>query len=489
MASITSLHPYLQSILYQIEEADDVWTGRDAWFQDDTGLTSSAFVDDQRTKNKAIRYLPQGSGERPNDYVARLRQADWKPKYRQAIEKDFSSILTQFDTVDLHEAVDSGNFDRNGNSLKAIAKDYIAKALHLGMSAMFIDSSADRGGAPTITLYKRTDILDWDIQTIDGQRVLTMVALKDMVEAAAADDSVSRLILKERYKRLTMVPTTDGPRMAYELVEIGENQDGQKIETVLESNITDAPRITLIPLAISTNPFYTDLPLIHLARLNIQLYRKEANRDYYLDKCACPTLNLNDIVPSPPGQTPEISITIGPNTVIRNFEAKWLELSGTAMEQITSDIDRLIEQIDQEALAFLAGSVQKTATQSVIDTFQTQANLVGMATFLESAMQNVFRDYVCYATGDWDIETAGTIDLSIAIDTLKMMVSGEITDIFSAITEGIITRDLGLRLLKIRGFFGRGFSDADLTEELMKQGAATGLPADNNGATTVPVGI
>ena len=502
-----------------MEEAEDIWKGRDAWFKDEQGLTSSVFIEGTQEYYKATRYLPRGQAERPDDYLIRLRQADWKPKYRQAIEKDFSSILTQFTLKDVHPSIDDAknDFDGAGNSLNVFVKDWVCQALHLGMAGVFVDFPSDNtaeniaqfremGLRPTATMYPRSDVIDWDDDIINNRWTLTSITLRDWIQKEAPDDAPTRMVVAERYKRLYLAPyqATEGAepeiRQWYEVKDVLEDDDGRPVEHIVDAGVTAAPRITFTPLGMSRKPFYSDLGLIHLARLNVQLYRKEANRDYYLDKCACPTLVANDLVQSTttgarkgqkPGEKPPIRVAIGPNTVIRNMEAMWLELSGTAMAQIKEDINDLIQQLDEEALAFLSGSVNKTATQSMIDTFQTQANLIGMSTFLESATQQVFKDFAGYATGDFSIDDAGTIDLSQAIDMIKMAMNGDIESVFKAIFEGVISRQLGMTLLKQRGFFGRTFTDADLEREMRNQGFRFEQQTPQNGRvpTREPLGI
>jgi hypothetical protein len=481
-------HETLQGIMPQLDFVSDMWIGKRAWFDDNRFVVMGNQVQWGRTEEqKSFKYLPRAAAEEPLDHVERLQLSRFDRYFRNAIEKDFASLLSRFSVDDAHPSIDESlpNFDRQGNSIYTFAHDWIAYALRDGMAGVLVDyprvepgtrrdQIAGLGLRPYPVLYKRENIINWDyFYAPSGEIILTELVLVDYVRVA---EGTYGSTVETRYKRLWL---EDG-RQWCEIKRVEtDGKGGQPQEVTVEPPfMTGAESITFVPLALSINPFEAEIPLEDIANLNLSHYRKQTDMDVFLHLCSGPTLNVNDLNPAATSRDAPV-VKVGPRAVLRNVEAKWIGVDPSSLESLRLDVAAVEEKIKALTLAFFSGNASPTATQVLIESTQTQANILGMAEFIESAFQTLFTFWVGYIDPSYSGDI-GTVSLEQVLGLVRLAMTGDIKDVFEAILNGILSQELGLKLLKMRGFFGSDFSEDDLQAELRMRrvGIAQSDPVD-----------
>lgn len=472
---ISYRHPTLQDIGGLLEIAQDMWIGKRAWFDDTPALASGSSVyKSWKADNRAYRYLPMGDGEKIENYVDRLIMSRFDKWFRTAIERDYASILSRFTFNDLHPAIEPwlNNFDRRGNSIHVFAHDWISYALRDGMAGVYLDypridgdmsmaDVVDNGLRPYPVLYQRKDIINWEYSYDEyGHAHLTRLVLRDVMPVK---DGKYGTKMEHRFKHLFL--GEDGFQYC-EIIGVDRNPDFSEVEYIIEVPFrTGLNYIAFIPLGLSADPFNADLPLEDLIDLNISHYRKQSDLDWYEHLCSAPTLVVRELNPAQSDPTQPRSIKLGPHSVIYNREAEWLGLDSSKTVALKESLVMLEEKIQHKTLAFLSGNASPTATQAVLESTQTQANVLGMAEFIESAFQTLFKVWTDYVLID-PIEDAGSISLDQTLGLVRMAITGDAKDVIVAFKENLLSRDLALKLLRNRGFLGNDFSDDDLSVEL-----------------------
>ena len=468
-------HPTLANLWGLLETAHDLWIGRRAWFDDtpaiDQGLSYYKAV---KINNKAQRYLPRGEGEESSNYISRLANSRFDRFFRNAIEKDFASILSRFQVKDIHPVIEShlNNFDRKGNSIYVFAHSWISKALRDGMAGVFINYPRVPEGTrlydiqsenlrPYPILYQRKDILNWRFDFDQfGQRHLTKLVL---VDYGSINSGLFGVETQIQYKYLYM--EEDGYQYC-QILGIDSDKTGNEVMYEIEAPVRTAmPYISFVPLGLDQDPFEADLPFEDLMDLNISHYRKQSGTDWYMELCKGPTLNCNDLNPAQFDPNRVESIKLGPHSVIRNKETSWLFLPPQATEPMNTDVDRIEDKIHRQTLAFLSGNAAKTATEALLESTQTQANILGMAEYIESAFQTLFRMWTDYVLLE-PVPYSGSISLEQTLGLVKMAIMGDVKDVITAFEKGILSRPLTLRLLQERGFFGNEFTPEQMEGEI-----------------------
>jgi Domain of unknown function (DUF4055) len=439
MISITDPSlPSYQSPIYQQAINDwnfvgDMYKGRQAWIN----------VNGRLVGNKAGVYLPCEPDELSESYHNRLLRSSFQRRYGNAIDA-FAGMLSRFSVTGIlpkQMLENIENVDRLGNSLAKFLIQADIAALRDGICYIFVDfperpmiegremnflEEQQLKLRPFLTLYEASQVKNLQISSETQE-----IELASIQELTWEKSGRFGSDLVERYRVLT---PSGG-----ELYRVIDDQDNPKL--ILEKEWTStAEKITLVPYTIgigSEGLFGVTPPLIDLALLNLKHYQKESEKDELMHKCNIPILQIN----RPNGLPKTVStgtstakkedpkITIGPNTVLFNVEARYVEPTGAALSLTIQDLKDLEAAMTQKTLDFLSlGDVAKTATEIVHSAAPLSASLAGMMVAKETAVQTIF-DY-------WAIFSDGQHDASIQIDE---------GDIRSTLNAGNIDRLMTLR--------------------------------------------
>jgi hypothetical protein len=446
--------PSFQHPLYNAVLEDLVWVG-DVW--------------DELRNCKAV-YLPQEEKEPHKAYANRLNRTQFDDRFTSAV-KGHAGLLSDFvlsDEVPETVRTFEKNCDRQGNSLKTFLTEADETVLRDGGCGILVEyptEPKDEAGNPLIAsaadeqvfalrpylvLIDRRNIINWEIKYRNGQPHINFVVLRE-----------TRFVPKDLFgsEQKTCYRILFPGR--FQVWEMRMVQGEWKTELV-EEGVTNLDRVPLVWYSISENkPFQAAPPFMNLARLNIEHYQKRSSLNEVLHKCNLPVpvrkgfiKNIQDLL------KPIARLVIGPNSVVdipHDGDFYFAEPTGNAIAATQADIVKLETSMDRISLAFITGGdAQKTATEVMLHTAQTQATLMGMAGRKRSAVEQIFdlwREYTGEAAGG-SIEVNAKVlqlppnpqDVQLILDAMGLKISVE----------------LGLKMLLQRGWLPQ---DADIEAE------------------------
>lgn len=429
-------------------------------------------------EGKKERYLPANEKEFALVYAQRLSRAVFNNKLRGAIEANVG-LLSAFEVSDLPQSVDlaQDDLDGNGSDFKAffaLADDY---ALRHDQSFVLVDypvinqseitfaDRAESGRRPYLRLISRRNINSYRYQNIGGRSVLTQIVY---VSSKEVIDGVFGIKLQKEYHQISL--TERG--VTFQTWMLDEKDNPVKIgeEVTLEKS-----EIPIVPYPCTSEPFpQVPPPFLKAARLNIRLLQKESLLDeteYRLSPTPYrkhPTAIPEDLPP----------LVLGPSWCIEVPNASQggdvgiLEVSPDIVKPIRKTIEEIKDDISAEFLSFLAGSrVQRTATDAMLSSAQSQASLNGYARNKASAIKHIF-DFWCWHTGE-----ANTLQVSMDHSVLELALDAqEMQALKDLAREEFIDRQTLLELLKM----GKQLPpDADIESILQRLDQAENRRAQN----------
>ena len=455
---------------------EDMFFGRSRWYRYNSD-------NDIHDIEKAWCYLPPESQEPTDAYLNRLKRSRFERRFRNAIEKDFAGLLSQFVLKDAPRTLlqHQDNVDLRGNSLRVFLKEADKLALRDKYCFILVDyppfddniqSEADRlvsGRRPYLVLLSRVQVINWQVSYQNGREVLTKLVFRKTVYRQEGEYGTKEIEL--------FYVCLPGAYAAYEMIDVGGTKQARIAVDEDGTEIIGQTSLSYIPVTIYSltdvnvledNP--NSFPLQDLAELNLELYQIESEKREILHKCNMPSLVIDrrdgrGHIPTDSNNS-NLSTTIGPNTVNYDVRMEWVEPTGRAIAATQDDIERLNKRIDVQTLAFLSGSkIARTATEAEIDSTQMRSNYANLAISKESSFNTIatiWGDYEDEA-GLWAIEC----DRELFKSPLELSVS-EIQDLYLT---GVISLNLCLTILRAKKVFGEDFTEQDLLLELERSGS------------------
>lgn len=402
-----SLPSYLHPLYLEVEEELElVW---DCW---------------HHLKDRHRNYLPREPKEPEQAYRNRLKRTKFDNRFLPAI-RGHAGLLSDFVlSAEVPESIQNAikDIDQQGTSLVSFLENLDEMVLRDGGCAVLVEAPTpptDEDGNPLVTTgaeeaqfdlrpylvaIDRRDILSWRWEYRNSKPFLKQVTIRETHLVDAGDFGCRSITL---YRVLR--PGT------WELWEMADRQ-GQWVKLLRDRGETGIEIIPLVWYCVSGNkPFQGLPPFLNLAELNIEHFQKRSSLNEVQHKCNLPVPVRKGMIRTHDLNSPLPPLTIGPNSVVDvpvDGDFFFREPSGSAIAATQADISKLEASMDRVSLAFLnGGEGQKTATEVVLDTAQTQATLDGMIERKRSAVEQIFDLWRQY-TGE---PTGGSIELNAKI--------------------------------------------------------------------------
>ena len=163
-----------------------------------------------------IKYLPRLDSQSENEYLGyKSRACFFNATSRTA--DGFLGLLFRRDPEvklpDRHAGVGGAlrvftdDVDLMGTSLFTFCKGVVGEVLALGRCGTLIDWQADGESRAYVVRYAAEDILNWQTQRINGRNVVTMIALRELVEQPDdADPFAVKITENIRVLKLDVLP-------------------------------------------------------------------------------------------------------------------------------------------------------------------------------------------------------------------------------------------------------------------------------------------
>lgn len=271
------------------------------------------------------------------------------------------------------------NADGEGLTLTQVAKRACGHVLPFGRGGLLADfpnmervvsrKDLNEGTVrPVIKFYEPWNILNWQVEVINSERVVTMVVLKEYYEKREPDSF--KVMKYEQYRVLELV---DGCAKVY-IVKFGSRAEERQIEQYDLCGKGGFP-LTRLPftfLGAENNDARMDAaPLYNMAILNLGHYRNSADYEESAFYIGQPTLfisGLTDLwvkdvlkdkvqmgarggIPGPPGSRADL-LQVNPNTMaqeaMQHKEQQMIAIGAKLVER-KSGVERKEKEIEIEA--------------------------------------------------------------------------------------------------------------------------------------------
>jgi hypothetical protein len=372
----------------------------------------------------------------------------------------------------------------------------VGEVLAVGRCGTLVDWEGGGEKRAYVVRYAAEDILNWQTQRINGRNVLTLVALREVVERPDADDPFA-VKLTETVRVLKLEPLTDGGTRC--IVEIWE-QLTDKNESVWVLVETRVPLrlgkpLPLIPFVFhgprNALPDVDKMPLADIIHVNLDHYRLDADYKHGLHFTALPTAWVsgfdNDSELRIGSSTAWVSETVGALAGFLEFKGHGL----STFENAQTRDERLMAVLGSR---MLEDTKRVGETADAIELRQAGENsiLMTLALSLSDSISQVLRwVYWWNSTEQYPEDVSeDLVLLQINTDfTAKGLTSMELTAIVSAWQAGAISQATMFDLFRKGEVLPTGRTDGEEAALLApKQKAEMGKTEIQNGQQN-PTGV
>lgn len=458
-------HPYYREIEPTLEYLKDMYEGRRRWIGDDWSIVDS---------EKALRYLPKAKSQDNASYLEQLSQSVFVRFFRDAIEKDIASLLTDFDLTEDADWFENyaENVDLLGNNLNSFVKQWVALSVRDGSAFVLVDRP-NLEQPPYFLLLERSQIVNW---RFDGSDLDLVVYRQDELKPSG-DFGLTEW---ESYTVLRR----GGSYQIYERQKRKSFDINSRADEILSSDMEltregtyGLREIPLVGLSLNSHiPFTATPPLVDFADLNLahyQVWSGYRTTINYLE----PTLLAKELQSYPPDEPSQQKfLTVGARVTLWNLDAEWMEPTGTGVFP-KKDCLALIEATMQKmVVSFFSGGATKTATEVELDAAQSEATLSGYAVQLESAVQSLLSIFAEYE--GLSLEDAGAIAVNKSL--LKTTTPMTLEQLGNLVSMGQMSLEFMYKVLYNSDSLPKGVAWEMIEDELERLGATTDEQTDSN---------
>lgn len=255
-----------------------------------------AIEGEDKIKDQGESYLPKPSGMNPNEYKAYKTRASFFPVAERTLRGMTGLVFRHEAKLEMPARLEPMRdaLTTDGYSYEVLTEEILREVLSVGRYGMLLDfavENADSGAVPYIATYFAEDIINWEQQFHNGQKILTRLVLRDDIDNTFGQDVVQylELILNDEghYEvRKWQAQVTDA------------KGDDRKKPTQFVITETLIPKVggkplTEIPFVfVNTYDLRPDLekpPMLDLVHVNLAHYRNSADYEHALYLTAQPT--------------------------------------------------------------------------------------------------------------------------------------------------------------------------------------------------------
>ena len=381
--------------------------------------------------------------------------------------------------------------DLMGTSLFTFCKSIVGEVLAVGRCGTLIDWQGDGECRAYVVRYQAEDILNWQTSRINGRNVVTLVALREIVERPDDKDPfITKLIETVRVLKLNILP--DGSTRY--VVEIWEELS-DKSESIWVQIDTRIPLrlgqpLPLIPFVFhgprNSLPDVDKLPLNDIIYVNLDHYRLDADYKHGLHFTTLPTAWVS-------GFDKKQDLRIGSSTAWvsdnAGAAAGFLEFRGHGLSTFEKAQDR-----DERLMAVLGSRILEDTkrvgeTADAIELRQAGENsiLMTLALSVSDSITNVLRWVYWWNSTEAlpDAISPDSVLLRLNTDfTAKGLSPLELTAIVGAWQAGAISQTTMFDLFRQGEILPTGRTDLEEKNLISQIGRAIQAGVSPNAGTT-----
>ena len=423
----------------------DVWEGFRAVFEGQRAV-----------KNKGVEFLPQMNGQEENEYAEFLERATFYNMTGRTLGGLVGTIFKREPKVEnLPKKLEKGvrRITRNGMSLTQFVKQICTETLGVGRYGALVDMDA-KGEKAYFAGYLAENIIDWEVEEIAGEDVLTMVVLREFKQNREGVGYARRTFTEYRLLKLQNVGTDENPVFEYQ-------QHRYLSHNETDADLTGTPDEIITPKNRGTTfkriPFqffgpYTNLPsaerppLVDIYDLNISHYRSYAQLEHGRHYTALPVY----YAPKSEGEKNAAAgptYTIGPNVVWEVGQGEKpgiIEFNGTGLKTLETACSQKESQISALGGRMAGGgsrAVSESDNQAKIKEMNEQSLLLNVALSVDLGVSELLHIWA-----EWqDVKPAEAARISIELNTdflFNELGAREFRAIHAMYRDGIIPADV-----------------------------------------------
>jgi len=306
-----------------------------------------------------------------------------------------------------------------GQTLEQFARDMVGQVVHPGRYGVLVDLPQEPSANPRpyVVAYRAEQIINWRTAVIDGEKVPTMVVLKETDAEATDDRFVDKVV--DRFRVLELVAGIYTQTLWSESpTKKGEYIEGPTlIPTRRGEPLTFIPFTCVGPEGVIWE--ISDPPLMALTDMNLSHYLTMADLEWGSHWTALPTPVLS-------GVSDDTPVYIGSSRAIKlqdpNAKASYLEFTGQGLGALREN-----EKAKRLMMASLGGRLldetglqPATATEVLIRHSGEHASLLTIAMSCGQALSRVVQWMSWWLTQDTEIDKDPTVGLSTDFYPVKM---------------------------------------------------------------------
>lgn len=434
-------------------------------------------------RDAGVLYLPKYPVEGPDEYQRRLASAPWRPEFEDCVRgissKPFTDETTLANEPSNEMKAIAEDIDGRGNNLHVFAKDVFEGGVAMGAHGILIDFPSMQPGA-TLADERAANARPYWV-SVDADEIISL-----RVERQGAREVVTHLRLRET---VTVVDGFEEKAVSRIRViepgkwEIWQAKDqtvaGVQVWVLIEAGTLTLDEVPFVFFATSERigAQYVRPPLLDLAEMQIELYRKLSNKEQIYTVAGSPMLTANGI--SPP--TDGTSVEVGPGRILYapgydggNTSWDYIQPAAANLKEIREDVAATIEDMRRLGMQpMLPKTGNVTATASGVEAAKSHAAVGTWANALKDALEQAF-----VFTAKW-MKSTEQVSVNVHTDfSVGMYGSEEITALQAART----ARDLSQRTfwteLERRGVLGPSFDADDEEKAILEE-----IPAETDDET------
>lgn len=416
------------------------------------------------------QYMPMNPKEDRADYEFRLGRAVLRNYFKQACQKAADKVFTRdihLNNVPTDLAVLMDDVDAAGRDMTQFSREVFEDAVCHGVSYILIDHNQAPMDEPVVT---QADILAANVRPywvkvtasnvlearsgfMNGGEGLVLFRFSEIVSELATNFNGETTFTQIReYKQEVDKAGNPGP-VQYTIYRLELNSKTNWI--IHDKGIMSTSRIPIVPVYTNRSGFYLGRPpMMDLAYMNLQHWRKRAELDNIMHVATCPFLFTKGLGGYDADGNPiemDISVHKALNTANKDADVKWIEHTGTAIAAASEDLANLeayMENLGGQLFTsnYTLGTYGKvSATEKAIHASESYAKLKAMALGLQDAL-----DLALAFTGEYlNIANTGTCTVNTLFhnDTVTETSFNQLVQLFNL---GIITPEVMVQEAKRR---------------------------------------
>lgn len=365
-------------------------------------------------KRKSEKYLPKLQSQDKSEYSTYLRRAVFFNMTSRTLNALYGTVFRRAPKVsglNAKQREAAKSITKDGTSLHLMAKTTVKEVLAVGRYGLLVDASPDGVGNPYVACYTAENILDWEVEEINGKWQLSRVVLREIFYDRA--EAWSPYQYKGRFRVLYLDEIAEGEYVYRQNVFV--NDTGlfiPDIETTPFDQVTPEVRgepLDYIPFTIigpfTNHPDVEKPPMLDIVTLNISHYISYADLESarFLTGSPVYTVSLTNNEGAP-------EFYVGPNTVWQlgpNESASILEFAGHGLrfiENALSDKEAQISAIGGRMMPGTARGAAESDNSLAMKERNEQTLLLNISDTVDEGVTKILRWWA-----DWNNARSTTI--------------------------------------------------------------------------------